>query len=233
MKLSAITTGLVAGLALGQAGMAQQASAPAQAPAAETQQAPSPVALALQGLHVAVLKNEAGGLASVQDKQGNDAVLTFLDPAAARAAKADAGDASMTVTTLPLAVIFDGWDGPVLFEGSQDEVAHAKELKPDVQTFVAPVYFVMSGGGETQMNTPDGPITPILLSYEDAAGMASRLQEQGEDASTIEIVPLEMMGVLQQLSALEDNTHYRFFTHPETVAFIQAQQPPVEGASQQ
>lgn len=207
-------------LVSGPVALAQGETAAAE-PAAEAEQQVSPMASALAGFHIAVLQDGEGGVASVENDAGDAAVIAFLVPEAAETAKTESqGD--MQVGVIPLGVIMQNWNGPVVFESGQNEIAKATELAPEAEGFAAPVFFVTTDGKETRMKTPDGYVTPILTSYDDATQMASKLEEQGMDESTISIIPIELAAVLQQIDQADAPTSYRVFTHPETVTLLEA-----------
>ncbi len=217
----ALTSLIIAAAASTAPAVAQNDTAPSTSAQAE---APAPIIVALGGFHVMVLKDDEGGVASVRNDAGDDAVLAFLEPSAATAAKTEeTGD--MEIEAAPLLAIMTSWKGPILFEGGEGEIASAGELVPESEGFLAPVFFVTTDGQETRINTPQGPVTPILPSYEDAVGMAGKLEEEGVDASSIKIVPIEFASVLQQINSLDNDLGYRIFSHPETVAFIEANAP--------
>ncbi|MEE2879526.1 MAG: hypothetical protein VX593_11020 [Pseudomonadota bacterium] len=220
--------------AAGAPSFAQQPVDTAEAQAAAPAQAPLAIQKALSGLHVAVLQNSEGGVVTVQNENGDNALVAFLEPAAATEAQENAAIADMTVSTLPLLSMFATWQGPVVFEGSASARDHANQLEQEVeQGFGAPAFFVLADGVETQVDAGAGPITPILLSYDDATKMATQVREQATDAQTVEIVPIEFGAILKELSVMEEDLGYRVFTHPDTVALIQSAEAQREGASQQ
>ncbi|WP_300381555.1 hypothetical protein [Henriciella sp.] len=215
--------------------IAQEAAAPTQE-TAQPQAAGQPsttIVNALNGLHVIVLEDQQGGMASIRNEQGDDSLIAFLRPAAAEAARQEPAVSNMTPGTVPLLALLTAWDGPVMFEGGAEEVEQANALDESGEGFGAPVFFVTADGKETQIDTGNGPATPILLSYQDAQGMASNLKQQGFDAETIEIVPLEFGSVLQQLNATSNGGSYKVFTHPETVEMIQSAAAQADGAASQ
>lgn len=227
MKFTIASLGACALLAGAMPATAQQPAEPApQAPAASSEQAPSAMAQALDGFHVAILEDSDGGMASVQNDQGENALVVFLEPAAAEAAQQNPAVADMSVAPVPLMLLLSAWNGPIAFEGSPQAIEQANDLMPDMQgSFGAPTFFVLTDGNETQIDNGQGPITPVLLSYADADEMASKLQEQGVEESSISIMPIEFGSVLQELNTMPQDFGYRVFTHPGTVELIQAQQP--------
>lgn len=234
LRTTVTSLGLFALGAIGVTATAQQAGqAEPVEPAPQAQvQVPTAIEQALGGFHVAVLKNAEGGVVTVQNQQGDNAVVAFLEPAAAEEAQENAAIADLTVSALPLLSMLASWNGPVVFEGSTSAIGHASTLQPEVEAFGAPVFFVLADGNETQVDAGTGPITPILLSFEDASEMASQITEQGVEAEKIEIVPIEFGAVLKELSVMEQDQGYRVFTHPDTVSLIQAARASEEETSQ-
>ncbi|MEM5517725.1 hypothetical protein WNY37_12270 [Henriciella sp. AS95] len=221
MRLTVSALAVAAMVAVGPVATAQNGAATPKT-ASEKPLAPAAMSEALAGFHVAILRDDGGGIASVGNGSGQAAVVTFLEPAAAEKAQAALEGETMSVDVVPLAAIMNSWAGPVVFEASAAEVAKAKEVGPEGVEFVAPVFFVTTDGKETMMKTPTGDVTPILPSYQNATQLAKKLADEGIDESTIEIVPIELAAVLRQISTVESESHYRVFTHPETVAMIEA-----------
>ena len=223
--------GLTALGAIGLAASAQQA--PQAAPAQQQQQIPPAIAGALGGLHVAVLEDEEGGVVTVQNQQGENAVVLFLEPGAAEEAKQNPAIAEMSVTTIPLLQMMGTWGGPVVFEASSEEISYANGLNADDEDYGAPAYFVLIDGKEAQIQAGAGPITPILLSSSDASDMAAQVTAQGVEAEKVEVMPIEFGAVISQLASMQQDQGYRVFTHPDTAALIQSAQSVAEGNSQQ
>ena len=221
MKLSVSTLAVAALVAMAPVAVAQNGAA-APKSASEKPVAPAAMAEALAGFHVAILRDDEGGIASVGNGSGQAAVVSFLEPEAAKKAQASLDSEAMLVDVVPLAAIMNSWAGPVVFETGADEIEKAKELGPEGAEYLAPVFFVTTEGKETMMKTPTGDVTPILPSYRNATQMVDKLAAQGIDEDTIEIVPIELADVLRQISTVDSNSHYRVFTHPETVAMIEA-----------
>ena len=225
MKPVLVSLGLAAGLAFSPLALAQAPATPAPAQPQQPQApAPSTLQTSLAGLYVAVLQDAEGGVASVQNEAGENAVMVFLSPKAAETAKADMEGADMSVQVLPIMAILAQWNGPVAFESSAAEVENAKALAPEAESFMAPAYFITTEGNEIQIQTQGGQvITPILLSKAQADNMTTELEAQGLDASTVEIVPIEFTTVLNQIAAMETDVGYRLFSHPGTAEMIQSQ----------
>ena len=230
MKSLVASAGLAA-LALASPVGAAQETAPPAAPQQPPQSAEAPAALAkaVDGLHLVVLEDQEGGMASIQNEQGQSALIAFLQPAAAEAARQNPAITNMSISTVPVLPLLQAWEGPIVFEGGAAEVEQANTLSTEEHDFMAPVFMVLVDGKETQINTQVGPVTPILLSHEDAQGMVANLEQQDLGAGNITVQPLEFGAVLQQLNALEEDAGYRFFTHPETVALLQPAQPQANG----
>lgn len=200
---------------------AQEAAQPQRAQAA----APNPMIIALQGLQVAVLANPDGGIASVQSEEGDPAIVVFLTPGAAQAQLAPLEDQSMKIRIVDLGRLLRDWKGAIIFQGSQAEIANARELTPEVGDFMAPVFFVTSGSLEVQLQTAEGPVTPVMTSYSDAQALSEKLAESDETASDpVNIIPIEFATFLQAIEDHGQDVGYRFFTHPETVIAINQSQ---------
>lgn len=223
--------GLAAFGAMGLAATAQQA--PQAEPAQQQQQIPPAIVGALGGLHVAVLQDAEGGVVTVQNPQGENAVVLFLEPGAAEEAMQNPAIADMSVATIPLLQMMGSWQGPVVFEASSEEISYANGLNADDADYGAPVFFVLIDGKEAQIEAGAGPITPILLSSGDAADMAAQVSAQGVEASNVEVMPIEFGAVISQLASMQQDQGYRVFTHPDTAALIQSAQSVAEGNSQQ
>jgi len=220
---------------IGAAGLAATAQqAPQNTPAPQQkQQIPPAIAGALGGLHVAVLENEEGGVVTVQNPQGENAVVLFLEPGAAEEARQNSAIADMKVATIPLLQMMGSWDGPVVFEASSEEIDYANGLNADDADYGAPVFFVLIDGQETHIQAGAGPITPILLSSDEATDMVAQVTEQGIEAEKVEVMPIEFGTVISQLASMPQDQGYRVFTHPDTAALIQSAQSGSQGNSQQ
>ncbi|MEQ9316973.1 MAG: hypothetical protein RLN72_14045 [Henriciella sp.] len=201
--------------------LAQGNSGSSSAPAAD-KASPSAIEFAIAGFHVNILENGEGGAVSVAGEDGQSALLAFLTPAAGEAALGAIEDETISVVPAPLGLIMQKWDGPIVFESSSAEIEHAKALTDEQVNFLAPAFFVTTDGKETRIKTPEGLLVPILLSYDDAESMVTRLAETGADESTIEIVPIEFASVLKQISSPEAPIGYRIYTHPGTIESIDA-----------
>ncbi|MGB3625517.1 MAG: hypothetical protein WA989_06810 [Henriciella sp.] len=202
-----------------------QSDASATGTPEQSQASPSAIEFALAGFHINILENSDGGAVSVTGPEGQTALMAFIDPAAGEAALAAVEDQEVSVAPVPLAMIMQNWDGPIVFESSQAEIDSAASLVEEDVTFLAPVFFVTTDGKETRMKTPEGMIVPILPSFADAETMAARLAENGIEESKIDIVPIELAAVLQQISTPEAPVGYRVYTHPGTVDKIEAAAP--------
>lgn len=215
--------------------VAQQASPPTQeaAPAQPAAQPSETIINALSNLHVIVLEDQQGGMASIQNEQGDDALIAFLRPAAAEAARQEPAINNMTLGTVPLLALLTAWEGPVMFESGAEEIEQANAMDESGEGFGAPVFFVTADGQVTVINTESGSTTPIMTSYADAQSMVSNLTQQGFEAEKIEIVPIEFGSLLQQLNTGEATGNYRVFTHPETVAMIQSVAPAADEVAPQ
>lgn len=214
-----------AALAQSPAPAQQTAPPPAQgeaAPAQPQQRAIHPMLAALQGMQVAVLQNSEGGVASVQSQSGTKAIVVFMTPAAAEAELQSVEDDDMRVGIVDLASILAGWDGAVIFRSSPQEIQNAEMLDPETEDFMAPVFLVMSGEMEAQLQTENGRITPILTGYANAEQLAANLGNSDAASDEIKIVPIELATLLQAIKEYGQDAGYRFFSHPETVAAIQA-----------
>lgn len=226
MKTILASLGLATGLAISPLAIAQEAATPAPAQPEQPAEAPAPTAFqkALAGLYVTVLQDAEGGVASVQNEAEESAILVFLTPEAAQAAKTDMDGADMSAQVVPMMAVLAQWNGPIAFEGSASEIEQAKTLAPEAEGFTAPAYFVTSEGQEIQIQTQTGEaITPILLSHDQAVAMTKQLESQGLDGSKVEIVPMEFAAVLDQMVGMKQDLGYRLLTHPGTAAVIQAQ----------
>ena len=239
MKLPRLAIGLCASLTLGLSAAAQQQSAPTSPEAGSTPQqadqaqAAAAVQNALGGVHVAVLQNPDGGIVAVQNQQGENALLAFLEPSAAQAVQAQSEDQQLTVSALPLLQVLSTWKGPLLFEGSNASIEQAQALKPEAEGFNAPVYVVLADGQETQITTEAGAMTPILLNYSDAEDMKSRVEQSVDAEMTVEVVPVEFGAVLLELVNMQQDKGYRVFTHPDTIQLIQAARAAAPQGNQQ
>ena len=87
---------------------------------------------------------------------------------------------------------------------------------------MAPVFLVMSGEMEAQLQTENGRITPILTGYANAEQLAANLGNSDAASDEIKIVPIELATLLQAIKEYGQDAGYRFFSHPETVVAIQA-----------
>lgn len=231
MKTFLVSIGLATCAALG-APVAMAQGETAEPPAATTP-APGTAAVeqALDGFHVIVLQDGEGGIASARNEGGEDAILAFINPEAAEAASKDAALNGMTAATLPLMAVLSNWEGAVIFESSPQERQNAASLGADGAEFLAPTFFVTTEGQETQVQSGGEVMTPVLLSYDDAVEMTSRLKRDGVEEADIAIVPIELSRVLQEIMTLETDRGYRVFTHPGTVELINAmQQAAAEGS---
>ena len=203
--------------------------AEAEVPEQPPEQPINPMIAALQGLYVAILQNDEGGIASIQPENGDPALIAFMTPQTAEGQRAKPEYADLQVRIVDLAAILRGQDGSVTFQGSAQEIANAHALDPEAVDFMAPVFFVTSGNMEVQLQTPNGPITPVLTSYSDAETLAQKLIDSGDASEEVQIIPVEFASMLQGIGELEGDAGYRFFTHPQMVAAINSQiQPPAQ-----
>ncbi|WP_018147402.1 hypothetical protein [Henriciella marina] len=210
---------------------AEQAPPPTEADALEqAQEEPiNPMIAALQGLYVAILQNDEGGIASIQPENGDPAIIAFMTPQTAETQRAKPEYADLQVRVVDLAAILRGQNGAVTFQASAQEIANAHALDPEAVDFMAPVFFVTSDNMEVQLETPNGPITPVLTSYSDAETLAQKLIDSGDASEAVKIIPVEFASMLQGIGELEGDAGYRFFTHPQMVAAINSQiQPPAQ-----
>ncbi|WP_084400017.1 hypothetical protein [Henriciella aquimarina] len=219
--LASLSLAIISGLAAPAYAQGSETPAPAAPPAAEPS-TPSPMQMALSGFQVVVLMDSDGRAVSRKTEQGQNGLMVFLEPSAAQAALQNQEIADARPGAIPLVNVLGGWNGPVLFEGAADDRTKAASLSPEVGEFAAPAFFVTANDNEAQVQMNGEAVTPILLSYDDAEDLAKRLAGQGMPEEAVEVVPIEVAGVLQQLSTLESDRGYRIFTHPDTVAFIQS-----------
>lgn len=175
---------------------------------------------ALADVYILVLEDGEGGMASLTNEQGQTALVVFLDPEAATEAQQTESLADMSVAAVPVTSVLENWQGPIVFQGSDAAVANADAQSPTDRAFVGPAFMVLTDGQETQIDMGAGPITPVLLNFEDASDIAAQVSAQGIEASTIDVVPIEFGTVINELSSMETDDGYRVFTHPGTVKFI-------------